>query len=74
MYRLARSNGRRKPRTSPPTKQENVLLSNEEIAKLAARYEAGDSVKEIAADFGVHRSTVTRLAQKHMARRSNGTE
>jgi DNA-binding MarR family transcriptional regulator len=71
MYRLARSKGRRKQPTSRPTKQRNVLLTNNEIAKLAARYEAGDPVKEIAADFGVHRSTVTRHAQNHAAKRKN---
>jgi AraC-like DNA-binding protein len=49
-------------------RQQQRLLNEAEIAQLIAGYKAGSTVYQLAAQFGCHRTTVSRWLQSHGVR------
>ena len=45
-------------------KQKQKRLSDDEVRQIADRYSAGASTYELADEFGVHRSTISRVLKK----------
>jgi lambda repressor-like predicted transcriptional regulator len=54
----------RRERRQRPQKQAQTRLDPEEVAKLAAAYQAGGRVKQLARQFGIHRYTVSSILQR----------
>lgn len=61
--------------SNPPLRQAQKRLTEAEISEMATAYRAGSSVHELAARFGVHRSTVSRnLKAKGVTLRYGGVD
>jgi len=54
---------RRERRPRPP-KQSQTRLNREAVTKLVAAYRAGGRIKQLAAQFGIHRLTVSSILQR----------
>jgi transposase-like protein len=46
-----------------------INLADEDVARLVAAYESGARTKDLAAEFGIHRTTVTRIQRGRGIRR-----
>lgn len=57
--------GRRRPKTVMRARQYQKRLSDGERVEVARRYEAGESMGELAAAFGCHRSAIKRALEAH---------
>lgn len=54
-----------RPEPRHPTKQAQKRLAPDEVAELLRAYQAGGRTKQLAIQFGVHRTTVTGLLKQH---------
>lgn len=43
-----------------PTRHKNAKLTRAEVARLLHRYEMGEQLKQLAAEAGVHRTTLSK--------------
>jgi DNA-binding transcriptional regulator LsrR (DeoR family) len=62
---LARATSTPQPRDQPSSRQTQVRLDARQVAELAAAYSSGQTIKELATRYGVHRVTVRALLQRH---------
>ena len=51
-------------RTSQVLRRRNLRLTSSQLATLAVRYQAGATVYELANEFGIHRTTISRYLKK----------
>ena len=75
LYHLAQdqSDRTRRPTSASPARQHQRRLTESEVVALAEQYQAGKQMDELAAIFGVHRTTVaTQLRQSGVRLRSRG--
>lgn len=54
-----------KQATSAPERQRQVHLPTQYQLELIERYKAGATQRELAYQYGVHRTTVTKILQRH---------
>ena len=47
-----------------PARRHRRYLSSEQIDQLAADYQAGSSTKDLGAEYGIHRNTVSTLLKR----------
>ena len=58
------ANIRRRARSTPATRQCQHRLDRTAIAQLVARYLGGSPIKDLATEFGVHRTTIATLLRR----------
>lgn len=61
---LVRAASATRPSEPPTARQAQVRLDPHQANALAAAYRAGNATKELAARFGIHRTTDTALLQR----------
>jgi lambda repressor-like predicted transcriptional regulator len=62
---LARATSARRPNGRAVSRQNQIRLDPHQAAALAAGYRDGMTIKELAQQYGVHRTTVTELLRRH---------
>lgn len=65
LQRLLRLPRRERPTARPRSKQAQRRLAPDQVTELLAAYQGGSTVLELAASYGVHRTTVTGLLKRH---------
>ena len=69
---LGSPESRSQPRDSKPRRQRQRRLTTKESNKLADQYRSGLTVRQLAAKWGIHRTTVLRHLERHgVERRPN---
>ena len=61
---LARATSTRRPHKQPISRQTQIRLDPHQVTALAAAYRDGQTVKELAQRYGVHRTTVSALLRR----------
>jgi DNA invertase Pin-like site-specific DNA recombinase len=64
---LARARSTPRPRDRPSARQVQVRLDARQVNDLAAAFQDGRTMKELAKQYGIHRTTVSALLRRQLS-------